>query len=162
MIKSSVINNSIRKNRKAFQGSATIEAALLLPFLIFLIWHILYLAFFLYDQSTILQGSYCTALRTERHYGTEEEKESIAEKKYEQAVRKKLVEAVASYTINLTDTVTVETEVDMRTPANGFFQGSWHGGQKQSADKWEPVEFIRNCRRASDIAELLKLKTENG
>lgn len=161
MLKNSVINNSIKINRiknsrKAFQGSTTIEAALLLPFLIFLIWNLLYLAFFLYDQSTSLQGSYCTALRTERHYGTEAEKESLAEKKYELAVRKKLVEAGASHQIDLADNVTVETELDMRAPATGFFQSSWHGVQKQCAEKWEPVAFIRGCRRVEDIAGLLK------
>lgn len=144
------------KNSRSFKGSATVEAALLMPFLIFLIWNILYLAFFLYDQSTSLQGSYCTALRAERHYGTEEEKESLAEKKYELAVRKKLVEATVSHTIELADAVTVETKTDMRVPTVGFFMNRWHGAQKQRAEKWQPVAFIRNCRRAGDIAELLK------
>ena len=95
----------MRKNRTGggLRGSFTIEASLLLPVIIFLIWNILYLSFFLYDQSTVLQGCYCTALRTERMIGTAEEKKIAAEEKYKQAIKQKTAAAVLEYKMERSD-----------------------------------------------------------
>ena len=53
----------------------------------FLIWNIIYLSFFLYNQSVGLQGSYCTALRTERLCGTNEEKYDAAKENLENCLK---------------------------------------------------------------------------
>lgn len=148
--------------KKAFRGSLTIEMSLLLPLLVFLIWNILYLAFFLYDQSTVLQGNYCTALRTERVYGSEEEKWTVAEEKYHLAVRKKVVCGTIEKEIAIAEKggVSVKTELKMRAPAAGFYDSVWQGVQMQEAEKWQPVTFIRNCRKAEDVLDFLQKESE--
>lgn len=141
----------------SLRGSFTVEASYLLPLIVFLIWNVLYLSFFLYDQSTILQGSYCTALRTERLHGTEEEKRAAAEEKYQDCVRSRIVygELQEEKTIT-TGAVTIGTKLTMHAPAGGFLQSSWYGEQLQTAEKWEPVAFIRNCRKAENIWNILQ------
>ncbi|WWR15827.1 hypothetical protein V1224_15355 [Lachnospiraceae bacterium JLR.KK008] len=143
--------------KRKLKAGYTIEAAYLLPLIVFLIWNLLYLSFFLYDQSVMLQGSYCTALRTERLAGTVEEKRELAEKKYEHSVEKKIVCGSAKNEKNVTwGTVTVSTELNMYAPAGQFFQSIWKGKQKQSAQKWQPVTFIRNCRKTKGIWDWLQ------
>lgn len=146
-----------KKSRIMFQGTFTIEVSLLMPLLIFLIWNLLYLAFFLYDQSTILQGCYCTALRTERMTGTEEEKSIAAMEKYQWSVRKKAVAAVLKENIKMEQgAVTVETEFSMKAPGGSYFQSIWKGKQTLKADAWEPVAFIRTCRKAENIGNIIQ------
>ena len=91
-----------KQNDISFKGSFTLEAACLMPVIVFLIWNIIYLSFFLYNQSVGLQGSYCTALRTERLCGTNEEKYDAAKEKYEQAVIKKTAAASVRQEIEIT------------------------------------------------------------
>ena len=144
------------KARCGFQGSITIEVSLLMPFLIFLIWNILYLALFTYNQSTILQGNYCTALRTERSLGTREEREQLAEKKYDVSVKKKLAGGNVVEEIEISEAVTVATTLNMQSPAIGFFHSTWQGKNEMQVEKWQPVTFIRNCRVVENIADALK------
>ncbi len=149
----------MRKNRTGggLRGSFTIEASLLLPVIIFLIWNILYLSFFLYDQSTVLQGCYCTALRTERMIGTAEEKKIAAEEKYKQVVKQKTAATVLEYKMERSeDEVWVETEFTLQAPGENLFQSVWKGRQKQRADTWEPVAFIRKCRKAENIWNVIQ------
>ncbi len=151
------MKNPVRKAVPAFQGSFTVEASLLLPMIIFLIFNLLFLSFFLYDQCTILQGCYCTALCTERAIGTEEEKNAVALEKYKWSVRKKAVAANISEDINVQNgSVTVETMFSMKAPGRYFFQSIWNGRQKQTADQWEPVTFIRKCRKAETIGNIIQ------
>ena len=65
------------------KASVTVEASLILPFVIFLIWNILYVSFFVYDQALLTQGSYTTALKAERYVGDLQERSDVAELKYE-------------------------------------------------------------------------------
>lgn len=138
------------------RGSFTIEASLILPVIIFLICNILYLSFFLYDQCTVLQGSYCTALRTERMTGGAAEKKMEAEEKYEQAVKEKVAAAVLEYEIEISEEgVCVETEFTVRAPGESLFYSVWKERQEQKADTWEPASFIRSCRKAENIWNLI-------
>lgn len=140
-----------RRKRIAFRGSFTIEASFLMPLLVFLIWNVMYAAFFVYDQSTALQGNYCTALRTERMAGTLKEKTRAAEEKYDLSVRKKIAAADLRSSIEVTEReISVETGFTVRGPGGQFLHSLWEGRQKQSIKLWEPVKFIRNCRKVKD------------
>lgn len=147
---------NIRKRIK-WKGSFTVEAAYILPLIVFLIWNIVYLSFFLYNRSTILQGSYCSALRTERLYGTENEKREEAEEKYQLAVEEKTVCGTLTEEKEITnEKVSVRTKLDMQAPGGLFFWSSWHGEERQTAEKFQPVTFIRNCRKTENIWNLLQ------
>lgn len=147
-------------DRNKLRGNITIEASFILPIIIFLVWNLLFLAFYLHDQSLAMEGSYMTALRTERLVGGIERKERIAQTKLEQDLDKRLAasDVQSRKKISKKD-VEIETEVQMDAPAAVFFQSSWKGSQYQKADAFWPVDFIRNCRKAEDIKEYIKKKT---
>lgn len=146
--------------KRELKGSMTIEASLLMPLIVFLIWNVLYMSFFAYNQSCALQGNYCTALRTERHC-KKEEKNELAEKKYELSVKERLVCADSAKEIEITNkNVAVTTSVTMHAPGAGFFHSTWQGKQRQQADVWQPVTFIRLCRSAENILDVIQDENE--
>ena len=140
-----------------WKGSLTVEACYLLPLIFLLIWNVLYLALYLYNQSVIVQGSYCTALRTERWIGSQEQRIEEAERKYAAAVEQKIaVGRVDREVIVGTDGVTVRSGLTMEAPGGRFFLSIWRGKQEQRADRWEPVSFLRACRKAENIWQIVQ------
>ena len=153
----------MRKNEKSikekikWKASFTIEASFILPLIVYLVWNIVYLSFFLYNRSILLQGSYCTALRTERLYGTEDENREEAEAKYRLAVKEKIAGGAIAEEKQVTkNEVTVLSKLDIRAPGEQFFWSNWHGEERQTAEKFQPVTFIRNCRKTENIWNLLQ------
>lgn len=141
-----------RKRCRGFEGSYTIELSLLIPFILFLIWNLLFLSFFLYDQSTALQGSYTTALRTERLLGAVGDKQSEAEKKYELVVSGKMACGEATPDIEATEKdVRVGTKVSMNAPGVPFYDSLWSGEHIMKADEWKPVKYIRMIRKGEKL-----------
>lgn len=138
-----------------FQASMTVEASFLLPLIFFLILNILYLSFFVYDQCILMQGCYVTALRMERLECGEEEKQRIADEKFDRSAAKRLACASAEKQIEMTDTqVKVSAAASMRAPGVSFFQSFWKGRQEQTVDFWYPKRFIRRCRSAKGLLGL--------
>lgn len=146
-----------RKKGRCFRGSVTVETSCLMPLIIFLIWNVLFLSFFVYDQTVTVQGSYCTALRIQRLTNKEMEKLEEGEKKFEEAVAERVVCGRLEHQISVEkEAVSVKTTLKMNAPAGLCFQSVWQGCQEQRAEKWEPVNFIRACRKAENILEFLK------
>jgi len=141
-----------RKWKRGLKGSFTIEVSYIMPLVIFLIWNILFLSFFLYDKCVLMQGSYCTALRTERFFGKETEKEEEAKEKYRQAVEQKIICGAISGKKEVTSKgITVESELNMQAPGGLFYLSDWQGQEKQTAEVYEPVAFIRKCRKGENL-----------
>lgn len=132
------------------------EMTLLMPFIIFLIWNLLFLSFFLYDQCTAVEGCYVTALRTERWLGSDGEKQVEADKKYEEAVASKMACAKATPSIEVGADVSVGCELLMNAPGSMLYKSEWTGRHKMKADEWKPVRFIRNTRKAKAALELVR------
>jgi len=146
---------------KVWRGNFTVEAACIVPIVFFLIWNVLYLSFFLYNESLSLQGSYCTALRTERLVAPEAEKVREAEKKYEESVKKRIAMGQVESTKNVSEgDVTVRITHSMKAPAGWLFSSDWRGEQEQTALAWQPVDFIRNCRKAEAIQDFIQAESE--
>ncbi len=134
------------------KASVTVEASLILPFVIFLIWNILYVAFFVYDQALLTQGSYATALKAERYVGDLQERSDVAEMKYENDVRDRIVIGSVTMKQTITDEeAEVETQLSLTGPGAAFYNSSWGAGQKKRVDDYQPVNFIRNCRQLEKI-----------
>lgn len=145
--------NSV-KAAGCFQASMTVESSFLLPLIFFLILNILYLSFFIYDQCILMQGCYVTALRLER-LECEEEKQRIADEKFDRSTAKRLACANAERQIEMTDTqVKVSAAASVRAPGISFFQSFWKGRQEQTVDGWYPKRFIRRCRSAKGLLGL--------
>ncbi len=138
------------------KASVTIEASLILPFVIFLIWNILYVSFFVYDQAVLTEGSYTTALKAERTVGDLNERSSVAELKYQNDVGDRVV--IGSVTMKQTVTeeeTEVETQLALTGPGGAFYNSTWSAGQKKRVDAYQPVNFIRNCRQLEKIKNRL-------
>lgn len=147
--------------QKMLRGSVTIEASLILPFLIFLIWNLCYLSFFLYDQNIALQGNYTTALRAERGGSAEAEKYQLAEEKYKRAVGEKLVCAESRKEIEIKeDEITVTTKFSMKAPGGMLFYSGWESDQKMKVKSYEPVAWIRRCRSTENMLEQIQSKNK--
>lgn len=149
----------IKKKEKTycFKGSLTVEASCLMPLIIFLIWNLLFLSFFVYDETVMMQGNYCTALRTQRLNVEEAEKRGEGEKKFKEAVEERIVCGRLEHQILVEkEAVSVKSTLKMNAPAGLCFQSLWQGGQEQRTEKWEPVNFIRMCRKTENILEFLQ------
>lgn len=145
-----------KKKTMYLEGSMTIETALLMPFILFLIWNLLFLSFFLYDQCVGLQGCYTTALRTERWLGSDSEKEAEAFAKYKDVITDIMACARETGDLNVTDKdVVVGTTINMDAPGSPLYDSSWEGSHKMKADEWKPVKYIRNIRKAEKAVEKL-------
>jgi len=128
----------------------TLEMTCIMPFVIFLICNICYMAIFLYDNCTMIQGDYVTALISERALG--EEKRSKAEIKYNEAIKSKIVAADESSSIEIeNDGTRIETQIEVNTPGEFLYKSNWKMSNSIKADKYEPVLFIRNTKVASEI-----------
>lgn len=124
--------NSV-KAAGCFQASMTVESSFLLPLIFFLILNILYLSFFIYDQCILMQGCYVTALRLER-LECEEEKQRIADEKFDRSTAKRLACANAERQIEMTDTqVKVSAAASVRAPGISFFKAS---GRESRSRRW--------------------------
>lgn len=145
---------------KELQGSFIVEASIIVPLIFFLVCHVLFFMIYSYHQSLIFQGNYCTALYTERCYEEDSEKSLIAEEKYEDAIKSRLVWGRAEKELEVNKYVSVKSVFEMESPALALFWGKWKLDYKQTVSKWEPVEFIRNCRKAEDIMKFLQEKNK--
>ena len=135
---------------KLREAYITLEMTFIMPFVIFLICNIYFLAVFLYDNSTIVQGDYVTALIAERALGTE--KQEKAEIKYNEAIKTKVVSAEEISSIDIGNkSVTVETQININTPAGFLYKSDWRMANKTKADSFEPVLFVRNTKIAADL-----------
>lgn len=145
--------NSV-KAAGCFRASMTVESSFLLPLIFFLILNILYLSFFIYDQCILMQGCYVTALRLER-LECEEEKQRIADEKFDRSTAKRLACANTERQIEMTDMqVKVSAAASVRAPGISFFQSFWKGRQEQTVDGWYPKRFIRRCRSTKGLLGL--------
>lgn len=143
-----VIKKSITSTR--YGAYMTLEMTCIMPFVIFLICNIYFLAVFLYDNSTIVQGDYVTALIAERAFG--DEKREKAEIKYNESVKSKMVAAEEISTINIgSNGVGVETQIYINTPAGFIYKSDWGISNKTKVEKYEPVLFLRNTKVAMDL-----------
>lgn len=142
--------------RKIYEltGSITVEASFLLPLIVYLIWNCIFLSFFVYDQCIVMQGSYCSALRAERLMADDPEKRAVLEEKYRQTVENRKVMCSISTEKELSDQrILMNTGISMKAPGGRFFFSTWGSNQHQVVEKFEPVVFIRMCRKAENIID---------
>ncbi len=135
-------------------GSITVEASFLLPLIVYLIWNCVFLCFFVYDQCIVMQGSYCSALRAERLIGDDSEKKAVLEEKYRRMVENRKVMCSIDSEKELSgQRILIDTRIRMQAPGGKFFYSGWGSGQRQTVETFEPVSFIRMCRKAENIMD---------
>lgn len=137
-------------------GYMTLEISLIMPFILFLLCNICFMAIFLYDNSTMNQGAYVTALIAERTLENQD-KMGKATIKYEESVRSRLVGAIENSSINIGNKgVVVKSHISMETPAKWIYESFWNMVCEQKADRYEPVLYIRNIRNVKNVKNIEK------
>ncbi len=142
-------------------GSSTIELSLIMPMLLTLFTFLIYLSFFLYNRVETTANAYICALR-----GSRLEQET-AEKTYQHMKKessrlmkgnllslqeyKEQIEVKGSY-------VQVTYGITQKVPgavilADLFAEDTWEFQITRKAHKLQPVFFIRNCRKLSNLKE---------
>ncbi len=142
------------------EGSYTIEAALLFPFILTVIVMIMYLSFFLHDRCVMNQSAYQAALRASR-VKTEENKVMGTAQRAAQELMEKTVLATGdiSHSVDISGSeVIVRYEGILKIPAGVIFMNiSGSDGIRVSgsgrAKRKDPIKFIRECRVVENLAE---------
>ncbi len=143
-----------------FEGSYTVEAALLFPFILSVIVFIIYLSFFLHDRCVMNQSAYQAALRASRIKTGDNKVMGTA-----QRAAKELMEKTVLATQNVTHSVdisgseiTVRYEGVLQIPAGVLFMKiAGSDGIKVtgsgSAKRKDPIKFIRECRMVENLVK---------
>lgn len=144
-----------KSKTKKLNGSYSIEAGLLMPFIIFIIVSIIYLTFFLYDECLMQQTAYLAGLRTSYSQGSEEDyvQEALeyGKKRQEELLAAEGVDIRASAERNK---IILRCEGRVATPFGGrFFKNAWSFKVEQRAERSRPVQLIRNCRKIESMLE---------
>lgn len=148
------------KGKRELNGYMTVEAAMIMPIVWFVIFFVLFLGFFLYDRCIAEQDCKIILLQT-----------SAMEEKNEAEIMRKIRERA-----NLADkkkllfTNSAEKELDVtdqkaKIKIKGVVPTVLHGLLKDDSyqafaysaeyetDRYDPVHFIRSCRRLGKYAE---------
>ncbi len=129
------------------KGYLTLEMSLIMPFVIFLICNLCYLAVFLYDNLTLIQGCYVTALIAERTL-EEGEKSVKSQGKYLESIKSRVVACKEDVSMSIGRDVQVNGKIQMNTLAAWIYQSNWELNVRQIADCYEPVLFVRNIKNS--------------
>lgn len=149
------------------KGSSTIETSLIMPMILTIFSFLIYLSFFLYNRVEITADAYACALR-----GSQMEQETAKETyQFMKEESAKLMDgnllAVKKYGEQIKvkgDDIQVTYNVSIQVPgevilSNLFKDNSWDYTITKKTKKLQPVLFIRNCRKISNIDK--KLEGEN-
>ncbi len=130
------------------QGSFTVEASLLLPFLILLLYVFLILGMYLHDRSILAScAAELAGKGALRKYETEEHLESWLRGQAEGLAEEKLL------LLRLTE---VSAEVDRSSVTVSYvgstsLLGGLRAEETETAERLNPVNFIRNSRRLKNL-----------
>ena len=153
-------NRIYKEQKKVFlHGSATIEASMIIPFILVIFVIIISVTFFLYDECTAWQCSYLAALRGDTETGQTAQKELWAE-----YFAKKLFsqELMAATDIEFSQTrkgdkltVYAKGSVSGRT-IHSFSAEKWNFETAGTVELLRPVQFIRRIQFAKELVEKVK------
>ncbi len=143
------------------RGSATVEAAVIVPIILVILWLVIYMGLYLYDRNVIYFDAYLSAFRAAELAGTgNEEVYSEAAVQMEQAIEGQLI-ALPEVSQEITVTrkgvqIAYSGEVVVPVVQNGLLFGEWASyafAGEARAERHRPVTFIRRCRALEKLAE---------
>lgn len=148
----------IKKQQKMLNASVTLEAAIIVPFIVIIIMLLLYLSFFLHNRCVISQITYISALRgcLSEETGEKREQELLKEEKDLLQGR-----TIVGNGTNLehkieNEKVTVNGVNCLNIPFAALtkefrLKNSWTFSVKYKAENIDAVTFIRRCRKLENI-----------
>ena len=146
--------------KKGFEGSYTVEASLLFPFILTVIIFIMYMAFFLHDRCVMNQSAYQAALRASRVKTGDNKVMGTAERAAGELMEKTVLATTdVTHSVDISGSeIKVKYEGILKIPAGVLFMNiSGSNGIKVegcgSAKRKDPIKFIRQCRVIENLTE---------
>lgn len=144
------------KKRRALKGYMTLEASLIMPWVVFLFIFLIYMSFYLYDKCVLFQDSYSLCLR-----GSVQKEDDGAVKYVNAHMAEKFgskyfgVGKVIGSVKQSGKEIRVEGECNVKIPFDNFLTFSrekgWHIKTEASAQIINPTDIIRKCRMAENL-----------
>ncbi len=135
------------------EGSYTVEASLLFPFILSVIVFIMYMSFFFHDRCVMNQSAYQAALRASRMKTGDNSVMGTAERAANELMNRTVL-ATSDITLSIEisgSEVQVRYEGILKIPAGALFMSIFGSdgikvSGKGCAKRKDPVKFIRQCR----------------
>lgn len=148
-------------------GSSTIEAALIMPIILTVLFLIIYLTLFLYGKAQLTRNAYAAVLRaSQAEMETTQKRAAIAKKEFETLQNESYLTGIdASKDIQTDgDTITIQVDYCQNINSAVFMEKSlsrraFAGSMEYKAKTNHPASFIWKCRR---IEEWERLGTNYG
>ncbi|NLL78489.1 MAG: pilus assembly protein [Clostridiales bacterium] len=148
-----------RKTKRIFRGSATVEACVILPFLLVIFSMIIFVSFFLHNECGAWQCSYIAAMRADTVTGKTEKKSGLAHTFGKQMLNEQML---AASVLEISEKIQGK---ELVVYANGdtctgampkFSENRWHFETKGRMMMLKPVQFIRRIRLTKDVSESIQ------
>jgi len=141
------------------KGSYTVEASLLMPLILGTIVILIYTSFFLHDRAVIYEGAILLANRytNEQNLSDDRIKEKLLTESNIMIEKRVLCTRNISTDIKVTNSkIIVNCEGDFFFPdmyvAKAVFQeDGFHISTTKTMKRYDPVSFIRNCRKVQKL-----------
>ncbi|MBR1692943.1 MAG: pilus assembly protein [Lachnospiraceae bacterium] len=149
-----------RLKKRGLNGSSTIEAALLMPLLLAVIFMLVYLMLFLHTRAGFVRNGYLAVLRgSQAEQATMSERSRIARTEFEKLAKDSATGSV-SYQASYADrgeVLSIHVTLEQKLPRILFskerLQNVFTSDMTFSATTRHPVAFIRSCRRIGRVRE---------
>lgn len=156
-------NDSNIMNR-SLKGSSTIEASLLAPVLLTVLFLLIYLSLFLYARAGSVRLGYIAALRaSQMEQETKNTRKAAAKKEFENLKRENYLGSALCYgEVSVKgDVIKICVKTEQSLPDTIFPGGSLYGRNFRDESTFiaktnHPVDFIRKCRKIQKGAEKWK------
>ena len=147
---------------KSFNGNSTIEASLIMPIILTILFLVIYLSLFLYGRAGSVRLAYTAALRASQ-LETEPSKIRAAYAKKEFAKLKEenyLGSTLCQGTVTTEgETIKITVDTTQNLPRTIFVGGSLYGDSFYDKSMFvaktnHPVDFIRTCRKIQKLTSI--------
>lgn len=154
--------------KKSLQGSYSIEASFILPFILSVIIILIYSSFYLYNCTLLHSAAYEAAIRGSKIQSEEKDMIAAETKKIgNELIRHKLLAMKnVSISVRVTrDSILVNYEGEFQTPGDVISSLLLREAYpviriSNSVKRIDSVNFIRDCRRLEGLKEILKEEGE--
>lgn len=148
--------------RKKLNGSSTIEASMIMPIILTILFLVIYLSLFLYAKAGSVRLGYISVLRASQlETETKKTRAAYAKKEFAKLKEENYLGSILCQGTVITkgETIKICVETTQNIPHAIFVGGSMYGDgfydmSTFTAKTNHPVDFIRTCRKIQKITSM--------